>query len=53
MKEEGMFVIVADFTPEEYAYALTLARAYGYGDDVGRFAKDVALDRIRIMEGET
>ncbi len=53
MKEEETFVIVADFTPEEFAYALTLARAYGYGEDVGRFAKDVALDRLQIMEGDT
>lgn len=50
--EEDTLVIAVNLTPEELAYARTLARAYGYGDDVGRFAKDLALDRLQIMEGE-
>ena len=51
--EEETFVIAVDLTPEELAYARTLARAYGYGEDVERFVKDLALDRLHIIEGET
>lgn len=51
--EEKTLVIAVDLTPEEIAYARTLARAYGYGDDVERFVKDLALDRVHIAEGET